>query len=59
MTDAPHDLDRKAGESDEEYNARIDQEAQDAGMDRGEYVKAANLRAGRPAHTSPVRDDQQ
>lgn len=56
MTDVPHDLDRRAGETDEEYNARIDQQAQDAGMDRGEYVKAANLRAGRPPETSPVRD---
>ena len=56
MTDTPHDLDRRAGETDEEYNARVDQQAQDADMDRGAYVKAANLRAGRLAQTSPVQD---
>lgn len=48
-----HRLDRHAGESDEQYDARIDQAAREAGQTREEYEDQANADAGRPAHTTP------
>lgn len=54
-----HRLDRRAGESDEQYNARVDQEARDAGVTREEYITEANRQAGRPPQTSPVSDSQE
>jgi hypothetical protein len=48
-----HELDRRAGESDQEYNDRINAAADRAGQSRVEYERAANERAGRPAKTAP------
>jgi hypothetical protein len=56
---APHDLDRRAGESDEQFDARINEAAAAAGQSRAEYEKAANERAGRPPITRGDGDQQQ
>jgi hypothetical protein len=47
--DREHELDRKSGESDTEYNERIENAARQAGQSRAQYERAANQRAGRPA----------
>jgi hypothetical protein len=55
----PHELDRHTGESDEQYDARINEAAESAGQSRAEYEKAANERAGRPPITRGGDDQQQ
>lgn len=54
-----HRLDRRAGESDSDYDARIDQEAREQGVTRAEYEAQANQDAGRPARTAPDSDSQE
>jgi hypothetical protein len=54
-----HRLDRRAGESDTEYDARIDQAAREQGVTRAEYEAQANAEAGRPAKTAPDSDSQE
>lgn len=57
MTQA-HDLDRLSGESDQEYEDRINAAAETAGQSRVEYERAANERAGRPPITRQDQQDQ-
>lgn len=54
-----HEMDRRRGESDEQYDARINQQAENAGQSRAEYEQAANERAGRPAKREPDGDSQE
>lgn len=52
-----HKLDRHAGESDEQYDARINQAAEQAGLSRAEYEQQANQEAGRPAQREADQPD--
>lgn len=54
---AEHKLDRRAGETDQQYDTRVQQAADDAGMSREEYEQAANAEAGRPAKREPEAGD--
>ena len=54
-----HKLDRRSSESNEDYNARINAAADEAGMSRAEYERQANEEAGRPPITRQDGDGQE
>jgi hypothetical protein len=57
--DPEHELDRRQGESQQEYDQRIQAAADAAGQSRVEFEKAANERASRPAINRQDGDDNQ